>query len=420
MIFDKVDLLIRNAGQLLTLKSQAPKTGKNLGELGIVEDGGVAVKDGKICWVGRSQEADFPAGQVIDALERVVMPGFVDPHTHLVFAGSREDEFELRLKGHSYAEIAAKGGGIRSTVRATRKASGDELLSLARRRLDVMLSWGTTTLEAKSGYGLSVADELKLLEVIRRLDEQQRVDIVATFLGAHEVPEEYGANREAYVQLLTNELIPEVASRGLAQFCDVFCEKGVFDLDESRRILSRGKELGLAPKIHADQLTQFGGAELAGEVGAVSAGHLNYPSDRGLAALKEAGTVAVLLPGADLFLGQIPGPPARKMIEMGIPVALATDFNPGSSPVCAMPVITGLACLLLKLTPAEAVAASTLSAAHAIGKGDRVGSIEVGKDADLLVLNVQKYGEIPYWFGHNPVDIVIKRGEVVVNRSNPS
>lgn len=413
MLFDKVDLVIRNAGQLLTLRSKGPEIGKNLGDLGIVEDGAVAVRDGRISWVGRSQGVSFPADQALDARGRVVMPGFVDPHTHLVFAGSREDEFELRLKGASYTEIAERGGGIRSTVRATRKASGDELFEAARSRLDAMLSWGTTTAEAKSGYGLTVADELKMLEVIERLGKDCKADLAPTFLGAHEVPDEYRDNREAYVQLLIDEMIPQVAERHLAQFCDVFCEKGVFDADESGRILRRGKEFGLRPKIHADELSSCGGAELAGEIEAISAGHLNYASDKGLAAMREAGTAAVLLPGASLFLGKTEPPSVRKMIDLGLPIALATDFNPGSSPIYAMPIILSLACVLFKLTPAEAITASTLNAAYAIGRGERAGSIQVGKDADLLILNVRDYREIPYWFGSNPVETVIKRGQII-------
>jgi len=413
MIFDKVDLVVRNAGQLLTLRSGGPKVGKDLADLGIIEGGATAAKDGKICWVGLSQDAGFSSQRVLDACGKVVMPGFVDPHTHLVFAGSREDEFEQRLKGVSYREIAEGGGGIRSTVRATRKASREELFDLAKRRLDVMLSWGTTTAEAKSGYGLNYTDELKLLEVIRSLSGQHTVDLVPTFLGAHEVPDEYREEREAYIDLLTDELIPEVAKRGLARFCDVFCEEGVFDPVESRTILWRGQEFGLKAKIHADELSPSGGAEVAGEVGAISAAHLNYPSERGLATMRDARTVAVLLPGASLFLKENDLPPVRRMVELGLPVALATDFNPGSSPVYGMPVVLSLSCLLFGLTPAEAVSAATLNAAYAIDLGERVGSIEVGKDADLLILNVESYKEIPYWFGHNPVELVIKRGEII-------
>ena len=417
MIFDKVDLLVKNAGQLLTLSSAGPKIGKDLGDLGIIEDACVAVKEGKICWVGQNEELKSPADKVIDASGRVVMPGFVDSHTHLVFAGSREDEFELRLEGVSYTEIMNKGGGIRSTVRATRKASKEELCYLGSRRLDMMRSWGTTTAEAKSGYGLTVEDELKTLEVIEKLNREQVIDLVPTFLGAHEVPDEYRENRRAYIQLLTEELIPEVAKRDLAEFCDVFCEEGVFTSQESRTILERGKEFGLRPKIHADELSSSGGAELAGEVGAISAGHLNHASDEGLAAMRDAGTIAVLLPGASLFLGKVEPPPVRKMIDLGLPIALASDFNPGSSPVYAMPIVISLACLLLKLSPAEAIAASTLNGAYAVARGETVGSIEVGKDADLLILSANNYREIPYWFGHNPVDVVIKKGEIVKNLS---
>jgi imidazolonepropionase len=398
------DLVIRN-GKVITTASQSPKICSEMNDLGIIDKGVVSVKDGKISYVGEeSKDAEY----VIDAEEGIVMPGFVDPHTHLVFAGTREDEFELRLKGENYQEIAKKGGGINSTVKATRKASKDELISLAKKRLDYALEWGTTTMEVKSGYGLNLEDEIKMLEVMNELDEIHSISIVPTFLGAHAFPEEQ--SREEYIDTLLNEAIPK--AKDLAKFCDVFCETGFFTPDESRQVLERGKQFGMKPKIHADELNSSGGSEVAGEVGAISADHLVHPSDRGLNMLKEAGTIAVLLPGTTFFLDSEVAP-ARKIMDYGIPIAVGSDFNPGSCTILAMPIIIGLACLVLGLTPAEALISATINAAYSIGLGERIGSLEVGKDADIIVLNVKAYQEIPYWFGHNPVSVVIKQGKIV-------
>lgn len=378
---------------------------------GVIEDGAVAVQDGRIVFVGRSEECHMQAREEIDARGKVVMPGFADAHTHLVFAGSRESEFAMRLGGASYMEIARKGGGIKSTVRSTREASREELVDLAMARLDEMLRWGTTTAEVKSGYGLDTETEMKILESVRELNRQHPVDLVPTYLGAHDFPEEFQNDREGYVDQVVGD-IPMVASSGLAKFCDVFCEEGFYSVAQSRRILKTGMEHGLLPKLHADELKASGGAELAGELGAVSADHLVCPTEAGLRAMRKSGTIAVLLPGTSFFLRKDPAP-GRKMIEMGIPVAIATDYNPGSSPISHMPVVIGLACLLYGFSPAESLTAATVNAAWSVGLGEEIGTIEKGKRADLLVLGLQSYLEVPYWFGLNPVEKTIKEGRIL-------
>ncbi|MBI4550889.1 MAG: imidazolonepropionase [Candidatus Latescibacteria bacterium] len=413
---ESCDLLITGASQLITMHTGAawPRAGPGMAELGLIEDGGVAVRAGRILAAGPSADlrSRFEAPVVIQAAGKVVMPGLVDPHTHLVFAGSRENEFELRLAGISYQEIARRGGGILSTVRATRAASREALIEQARARLDRMLRWGTTTVEAKSGYGLSTADELKQLDVAKALNDEGPVTIVSTFMGAHEVPAEHRTDRRRYLDGLIAETIPRVAEAGLAVFNDVFCETGVFTPDESRAILEAGVRCGLRPKVHADELSSCGGGELAGQVGAISADHLVHPSDAGLDALRQHGVMAVLLPGTSFCLRSRYAP-ARRMIEMGIPVALATDLNPGSCPIEAMPIIIGLACLNLGLTPAEALTAATVNAACAIGLGDRIGRLSAGLEADLLILDLPDYRGIPYYFGRNPVETVVKAGRIV-------
>lgn len=401
------DLLIKN-GKVITVASRSPRIGLEMNDLGVLDNGVVSVKGEKISYVGKEyKEAKF----VIDANEGIVMPGFVDSHTHLVFAGTREDEFELRLKGKSYQEITKRGGGIISTVKATRKASREELIELANKRLDYALVWGTTTIEIKSGYGLNLEDEIKMLEVINELDEMHPISIVPTFLGAHAFPVEQ--SKEEYMDILLNEAIPR--AKDLARFCDVFCENGFFTPGESKQILERGKQFGMKPKIHADELNSSGGSEVAGEVGAISADHLVHPSDKGLSMMKEVGAIAVLLPGTTFFLNSEIAP-TRKIMDYGIPIAVGSDFNPGSCTILAMPIIVGLACLILGLTPAEALVSVTINAAYAIGLGDRVGSLEVGKDADIIILDVKSYQEIPYWFGHNPVSVVIKKGKIVYKK----
>ena len=414
-----ITLIIQNARQVLTMSSdqKGPRTGEHMEDMGMIEGAAVAISDGKIVAVGKTGEI---LGQVkidertnvIDAKDKVVLPGFVDSHTHPVFAATREEEFEMRVKGRPYQEIAAAGGGIKSSVRTLRAASKEELIQLTLPRLDRMLSYGTTTIEAKSGYGLSLDDEIKMLEVIKELNHLHPIDLVPTFLGAHEIPEEYKSRKDEYVELITQKMIPEVARRKLAVFCDIFCEKGVFDIEESREILTAAKDHGFKLKLHADQLTALGGSKLAAELGAVSADHLEFIDDQGIEMMKQAGVIGVLLPGACFGLGIKEYPPARKMIDQGLPVALATDFNPGSSMTESMPIILSMACLMMKMSPAEAVVASTINSAYAVGRADDLGSIEKGKKADLVIWDVQDYREIPYHYGVNLVDQVIKEGKV--------
>jgi len=414
-----VDLLIVHAAQLLTLAgpNDRPRTGAALAEVGMVQDGAVAAADGVIVAVGPTAQvmdevAPGPGAQVIDAAGRVVLPGLVDPHTHLIFAGSRADEFERRLAGATYQEIARAGGGIASTVQATRAASEDQLLESARQRLDRLLAHGTTTVEVKSGYGLTVEDELKCLRVAHRLSASHEVDLIPTFLGAHAVPPERRHDPDGYVRLVIDEMLPAVVEEDLAEFCDVFCEAGAFTPEQSRAVLEAGLEAGLDPKIHADELSDLGGAALAADLEAVTADHLLCASDDGLAAMANAGTIAVLLPGTAFFLG-LPYARARRMIEIGVAVAVGTDFNPGTSPTYSMPMAVALACLGMRLTPAEAIAASTINAAHAIGAAEEVGSLEAGKAADVLILDLPDYRHLPMHFGVNPVHVAIKRGQVV-------
>lgn len=415
-----ISLIIQNAGQLLTMQSdqKGPRTGKHMEDLGIIEDGAVAVSEDKIVAAGKTKEVLDQVKidkrtKVIDAKDKVVLPGFVDCHTHPVFVNTREEEFEMRIKGKTYQEIAASGGGIKSSVKALRSKSKKELVQLALPRLDRMLSYGTTTIEAKSGYGLSLEDEIKMLEVIKELNRIHPIDLIPTFLGAHEIPEEYKNKREDYIELITEKMIPEVAKRKLAVFCDIFCEKGVFDIEESRIILTAAKKHGLKLKLHADQLSPLGGAKLAAELGAVSADHLEFIDDEGIQMMKKAGVIGVLLPGACFGLGIKEYPPARKMINKGLPIALATDFNPGSSMTESIPIILSLACLMMKMTPAEAITASTINSAYTVDKASEVGSIEEGKKADMVIWNEQNYKEIPYHYGVNLVDQVIKNGKVI-------
>jgi imidazolonepropionase len=386
-----------------------------MGDLGVVEDGAVAVDRGTIVAVGATREirSEYSGSSIIDAADRIVTPGFVDAHTHLVFAGSRETELELKVKGAGYLEIMRRGGGILRTVRDTRVASKEQLLQICRKRCENLLRHGTTTVEAKSGYGLTLEDEIKSLEIIKQLDDQGPLSLVPTFLGAHAVPPEFENMTEKYVDQLCAEWIPEVARRKLAKFCDVFCEKGVFEVEDSRRILESGKKVGLLPKIHADEFYPLGGAELAAEVGAVSADHLLYASAAGLEQMKRAGVIAVLLPAASLTLMQDRFADARKMIADGVAVALGSDLSPS----CWLEnhqLVVALACYKLRMTPAEAIIASTINAAHAIRKAHEIGSIEVGKRADLLVLNAPDFRFLGYRFGTNIVDMVVKDGKMVV------
>jgi len=413
-----VDLVIKNADELLTL---SPSSREDSG-LGMIQNGALAVRRGRILWVGRTEEISGKFslsrdGREIDAAGKVVMPGLIDAHTHLVFAGSRENEFEQRIQGLSYQEIAERGGGILSTVEATRHSSFDELLSLGARRLDRMLSMGVTTVEAKSGYGLSLQDEMKILRVMKALRENHPVELVPTFLGAHTFPKEFREDRARYVDLLTQEMIPQVAQESLAEFCDVFCEEKAFTLAESKKILETGKQYGLKPKIHADQLSSGGGAELAAEVGAYSADHLEFASPEGIRKMAETGVTAVLLPGASFFLSMQKYPPAREMIEQGVAVSLATDLNPGSSMTESLPMIMTMGCTMYRLLPREVIQATTIHAAKSMGRQREIGSLEVGKQADLLALDIPNYRYFPYHFGVDHVETVIKKGTIVYQRA---
>jgi imidazolonepropionase len=412
------DLIIENASELATPQGgrQKPLAGTQMQELRIIKNAALAVKDGKIVEVGKTAfvTSAFKAAETIDAGGKTVIPGFVDPHTHLVFAGSREKEFELRLKGSSYMEIHRQGGGILRTVRETRHASEDELIHNCKRTLDIMLEHGTTTVEAKSGYGLTIKDEIKCLRVIQQVREAHTVDLVPTFLGAHAIPLEYEGKADDYVRLVVESMIPSVASAGLAEFCDVFCDDGAFTLEQARRILNAGVKHGLRPKLHADELTPFGGAELAAETKAVSAEHLLYSSDAGLKMMAKQDVIAVLLPAASFTLMTQRYAAARDMIELGVPVALGTDFNP-SCWVESQQLVIAIACRQLKLTPAEALVASTLNAAHAVNRSAEIGSLEKGKKADVLILDAPNHSFLGYRFGTNLVSKVIKEGKLVVD-----
>jgi imidazolonepropionase len=393
----------------------------------------VAVWEGRIVGVGARDEVSraldgegYPVARFarFDARGGTVTPGLVDPHTHLLFAGSREGELRLRQQGAGYLEILAAGGGILSTVAATRAATDAALATHGRRWLDEMLGHGTTTVEAKSGYGLDLATELRLLEIAHQLGREGPVDVIPTFLGAHAVPREFRSRpdaTEAYVRSVIEDQLPGVAAQGRARFCDVFCEAGVFTADQSRRILQAALDLGMGARLHADELAPSGGAELAAELGAASADHLAAPSEAGLDALAQAAAagrpvVATLLPATTWFLMSDHYAPARRLIDLGVPVALATDFNPGTSPSASLPLVMTVACLALKLTPAEALVAATVNAAHAIGLGAEVGSLEPGRAADLVVWRVPTADQIPYWPGADLVRTVIKRGQIVLDR----
>jgi len=413
----QADLLVHNAGQLMTIASDGPQSGREMGRLGVCHDGAVAVRDGYIVKVGASSElrSEVKAQRVIDASGRVVMPGFVDPHTHLVFVGSRVNEFEMRLSGATYLDIMAAGGGIMSTVRAVRGASDEELLEQSRARADDMLAQGTTTAEVKTGYGLTTADEMKCLRVIQHLDRTHPMDLIPTFLGAHAVPEEYRGRADDYTELVIQEMLPAVAAqRGLACFCDVFCDEGAFTLKQARKVLVAAEALGLGLKIHADEFAALGAAKMAAEMGAVSADHLIRTPREEMGSLADSGTVAVLLPGTPFGLGEREFARAQDWLEVGVAVALATDLNPGTCYCGSMPFLIALGCRYMGLTPAQAVVAATLNAAYAIGQGSRVGSLEPGKVADLIVLNTDDYRDLAYRFGGNLVATVIKAGKVVV------
>ncbi|TXT57266.1 MAG: Imidazolonepropionase [Promethearchaeota archaeon] len=416
------DLAIINANELVTLDSKfgTPRTGKNLSNLEIIKNGAVAIKNNKIIYVGSTEDfldsfpkEDIP--EIVNAQNMLVTPGFVDPHTHIIFDGSREDELKMKLEGKSYLEILEAGGGILKTVRATRKATLEKLVRNGKRILDKMMEHGTTTVETKSGYGLTVEDELKSLEAAKILNEEHPLDIVPTFLGAHAIPPEYKSNPEEYVDLITEEMIPKVSKKNLAEYCDVFCEEGIFSIDQTRRIIAVAITHGLKPQIHIDEIVDTNGAELAAKVGAIQTGHLLQSNLDGLKKMAEKEVIATLLPGTPFTLMQNEYAPARKMIELGVPIALATDLNPNCWTESMQMIIT-LACYNMKLLPSEALTASTLNAACALQREDEIGSLEVGKKADITIFEVPNHEFLPYHFGVNKVFLVIKNGKIVVKK----
>jgi imidazolonepropionase len=418
---ENVDLLIHSAKQLCVVPAQSggPQRGDQLGTLGIIENGAVAVKGGRIVAVGDSAalRAAYVTTETLDAGNSVVISGFVDPHTHLVWAGDRAAEFEQRIAGASYMDIMAAGGGINFTVRKVREASVDQLMAETRPRLDRMLALGTTTVEIKTGYGLDTATEIKQLDAIYRLDATHPIDIAATFMGAHAIPLEYTDRTDAYVDLVVNEMIPAVAAfakeKGQSPpFNDVFCEEGVFDVVQTRRIFEAGLAVGMRPKIHADEFVALGGTRLAAEMGAVSADHLVQTPPEDIRTLAHSSTIAVSLPCTPFGLAHQDYTPARQIIDAGGALALATDCNPGTAWSESMQFVIALACRYLKLTPGQALAAATLNAAHALGCGERFGSLEAGKQADILVLDVPDFRHLGYRFGDNLVKVVVKAGQV--------
>ena len=416
-------LLITGASQLLTLRGGAPRRGASLSKLGVVKDGAVLVREGRIIAVGTSAQVearkDAKQAEKLDVGGRVVLPGFVDSHTHLIHAASRAEEYELKIQGASYEEIARKGGGILNSAKKLRAASAEALKGRARAALEEFASCGTTTVEAKSGYGLDLTSEVKILSLQRELNSEQPLEIVSTFLGAHIVPVEFRGKPngpERYVALLLEQMLPEVVNEGLAEFCDVFCDRGAFTREQSRRVLSEGKQLGLVPRVHAEQLSRTGATQLGVELGAASCDHLEQVNAADIRALAKSQTVATLLPGCDFHLGWKQYAPARKLIEADAVVALATDYNPGTSPTVSMPMVLSLACTQLRMTPAEAITAATINAAYALRREKKVGSLETGKQADLAVFEVEDYREIPYYFGMQRCWMTIKGGEIIYMR----
>ncbi|MFZ0431464.1 MAG: imidazolonepropionase [Candidatus Acidiferrales bacterium] len=415
------DWLIAGCSELLTLRGPVPRRGKSLAELGIIRDGALLVHDDRIVAVGpRAKIERLKAARRSEKLDlggRVVLPGFVDSHTHLIFASSRAAEYEMRIAGASYEKIARKGGGIRSSVQRLRRATPAALKSRALRHLRDFAAHGTTTIEAKSGYGLDWRNEVKTLDLIHELHQEQPLDIAATFLGAHVVPAEFRRRPDDYVEMLVRKWIPGVATAGLAEFCDVYCDRGAFSASQSRKILMAGRAWGLVPRIHAAQIARTGAARLAIEVEAASADHLEKIDRADIRALALSNVVCTLLPGCCFHLGLAHYAPARELIAAGAIVGLATDFNPGTSPTVSMPMILSLACTQMRMTPAEAIAAATINPAYSLRQHDRVGSLEVGKYADLAAFDVEDYREIPYYFGVNLCSWTMKRGAVIHTKS---
>ncbi|NHJ86550.1 MAG: imidazolonepropionase [Asgard group archaeon] len=416
------DIIIIHANELVTLDSKfgAPRIGSSMSELAIINDGAIAIKDDKIAFVGTTEELHKSVNitsstNIIDATNKLVTPGFVDPHVHLIFAGSREKELSMKLAGKTYLEILEAGGGILKTVRETRKASIEDLVSNGRKILDKMLEYGTTTVEAKSGYGLTVEDEIKSLKAANLLNANHPIDLVITFLGAHAIPPEFKDNTEGYVDLVVNEMIPKIAKDNLAEFCDVFCEKGIFTVDQTRRILLAAKEYGIKTIIHIDEIVDTNGAALAAELNAVQTGHLLQSNDTGLKQMAKEKVIATLLPGTPFCLMLKDYAPARKMIEYGVPIAIATDLNPNCWTE-SMQIIIVLSCYNMKMSPAEALTAATLNAACAIQRENTIGSLEIGKKADIAIFEVPNHYFLSYQFGVNLISKVIKNGKVVIDR----
>jgi len=413
-------LLITGASQLLTLRGRGARRGDSLSDLAIITDGALLIEDGRIAAVGTRAEIErLPEARAAEKLDvggRVALPGFVDSHTHLIHAASRAEEYELRIEGANYEEIARKGGGILNSVKKLRAATADALKKRALGALKQFAAHGTTTVEAKSGYGLDVASELKILKLHKELAAEQPLEIVSTFLGAHVVPAEFRGKTgaaERYIELLERDLLPGIGEKRLAEFCDVFCDRGAFSVKQSKRVLQAGRQWGMAPRIHAEQLSRTGAARLAILMRAASCDHLEKTNKSDIAALGKSETVATLLPGCDFHLGLKQYAPARALIDAGAIVALATDYNPGTSPTVSMPMILSLACAQLRMTPAEGIAAATINAAYALRREKSIGSLEVGKQADLAVFEVDDYREIPYYFGVNHCWMTVKRGQQI-------
>ena len=420
----KGNLIIKNASELVTCSGFTAKKGREMSEIGIIGEGAVVIEQGRITRVGpttkvlaelKASGKDLSPFASIDASGKAVLPGFIDSHTHLVFGGYRAEEYAWRLKGDSYMDILQRGGGILSTVAATRSASREELTDAGLKRLDSMLAFGVTTVEGKSGYGLDRATEVKQLEVMADLNRLHPLDVVPTFMGAHAVLPEYKGRENDYIDFLLKEVVPEVASRRLAEFCDIFCEKNVFSLEQSRRLLTNAVESGLKSKLHADEIVQLGGAELAAEIGAVSADHLLHASDEGLSAMAQAGVVATLLPATAFSLRE-PYARGRLMIDAGGAVALATDFNPGSCFSESIPLVAALAALYMNLSPEEIVTALTINAAAALDRAQVIGSLDPGKQGDVIILENPSYRFIPYHLGVSTVEKVIKGGVLVFDK----
>ncbi|MDK2918948.1 MAG: imidazolonepropionase [Candidatus Petromonas sp.] len=415
----KGNILIKNASEIVTCSGFKAKVGKEMNELGIIKDGSVVIEDGIIKAIDETdkilKEFDEEEFEIVDASNKTILPGFVDSHTHLVFGGYRAEEYNWRLSGMEYMEIMKRGGGIINSVKGTKEASKDELVKLGRKRLDSMMSFGVTTVEGKSGYGLDYETEIKQLEVMQQLDKDHPLDIVKTFLGAHAVPKEYKGREDEFIDFIIEKVLPEVKKRNLAEFCDIFCEKNVFSVEQSRRLLLKAKEMGMKLKIHADEIVQLGGAELAAELRAISADHLLQASDKGVKDLADKGVVATLLPGTAFSLKEEYAR-ARYMIDNGCAVALATDFNPGSCFTESIPLIIALATLHMNMTTEETITALTINGAAALDRADEIGSIDIGKKGDIVIHEFPSYKFIPYHIGVSTVEKVVKDGIMIYDK----